>query len=71
MTGNALVAKAGGAGFRSIAGRFGRPESTVFLAVAGRPGAACAVAVPAGGVEAAVLVDRELLVRSAPRRTAH
>src|SRR5664279_3556586 len=27
--GNALVAKAGGAGFRSIAARFGRPESTV------------------------------------------
>ena len=45
--GNALVAKAGGAGFRSIAARFGRPESTVRRWLRAVRGAARAVAVPA------------------------
>ena len=66
--GNALVAKAGGAGFRSIAARFGRPESTVrrWLRSVREPHAQWLYR---RGVDSAVLVDRELLVRPAPQKT--
>src|SRR6478672_13953733 len=66
--GNALVAKAGGAGYRSIAAGFGRPESTVRRWLRG-------VREPHGqwlyrrGVDRAAAIDRELLVRPAPQRT--
>ena len=67
--GNALVAKAGGAGFRSIAARFRRPESTVrrWLRAVREPHAQW---LHRRGVNSAVLVNRELLVRPAPQRTA-
>src|SRR5450755_663995 len=66
--GNALVAKAGGAGFRSIAARFGRPESTVrrWLRAVREPHAQWLYQ---RGVDSAVLVDVELLDRPAPQRT--
>ncbi len=66
--GNALVAKAGGAGYRSIAARFGRPESTVrrWLRGAREPHAQWLYR---RGVDRAAAVDRELLVRPAPQRT--
>ena len=56
--GNALVAKAGGAGFRSIAARFGRPESTVrrWLRAVREPHAQWLYQ---RGVDSAILVDRE------------
>jgi hypothetical protein len=62
--GNALVAKAGGAGFRSIAARFGRPESTVrrWLRAVREPHAQWLYQ---RGVHSAVLVDVELLDRPA------
>jgi transposase-like protein len=66
--GNALVAKAGGAGYRLIAAGFGRPESTVRRWLRG-------VREPHGqwlyrrGVDRAAAIDRELLVRPAPQRT--
>src|SRR6476469_8572754 len=46
--GNALVAKAGGAGYRSIAIRFGRPESTVRRWLRGVREPHAQLAVPAG-----------------------
>ena len=66
--GNALVAKAGGAGFRSIAARFGRPESTVrrWLRAVREPHAQWLYQ---RGVDSAVLVDVELLDRPTPQRT--
>src|SRR5450631_4535509 len=62
--GNALVAKAGGAGFRSIAARFGRPESTVrrWLRAVREPHAQWLYR---RGVDSGVLVDVELLDRPA------
>jgi transposase-like protein len=66
--GNALVAHARGAGHRSIAARFGRPESTVRRWLRG-------VREPHGqwlyrrGVDRAAAIDRELLVRPAQQRT--
>jgi len=66
--GNALVAKAGGAGYRSIAIRFGRPESTVrrWLRGVREPHAQWLYR---RGVDRAAAVDRELLVRPAPQRS--
>ena len=66
--GSALVAEAGGAGFRSIAARFGRPESTVrrWLRAVREPHAQWLYQ---RGVDSAVPVDRELLDRPAPQRT--
>ena len=66
--GNALVAKAGGAGYRSIATRFGRPESTVRRWLRG-------VREPHRQwlyrrvVDRAAVIDRELLVRPALQRS--
>jgi transposase-like protein len=66
--GNALVAKAGGAGYRSIATRFGRPESTVrrWLRGVREPHAQWLYR---RGVDRAAAIDRELLVRPAPQRS--
>jgi Homeodomain-like domain len=66
--GNALAAKANGAGYRSIAARCGRPESTVrrWLRAVRAPHAHWLYR---RGVDQAFLVDRELLVRPAPQRT--
>jgi hypothetical protein len=66
--GNALVAKAGGAGYRSIATRFGRPESTVrrLLRGAREPHAEWLYQ---RGVDRAAAIDRELLVRPAPQQS--
>ena len=66
--GIALVDKAHGAWFRTIAARFGRPRSTVrrWVRAVREPHAQW---LDRRGVEAAVLVDREVLVRPAPRRT--
>jgi transposase-like protein len=66
--GNALVAKSRGAGYRSIAARFGRPESTVrrWLRAAREPHAQWLYR---RGVNHAVLVDRELLVRPTPQQS--
>jgi len=66
--GNALVAKAGGAGYRSIAIRFGRPESTVrrWLRGVREPHAQWLYR---RGVDRAAAIDRELLVRPAPQRS--
>jgi hypothetical protein len=66
--GNALVAKAGGAGFRSIAARFGRPESTVrrWLRAVREPHAQWLYQ---RGVDSAVLVDLALLDWPAPQKT--
>ena len=66
--GNALVAKAGGAGYRSIATRFGRPESTVRRWLRGVRGPH-AQWLYQRGVDRAAAVDRELLVRPAPQRS--
>ena len=65
--GNALVAKAGGAGYRSIATRFGRPESTVrrWLRGVREPHAQWLYR---RGVDRAAAIDRELLVWPAPQR---
>ena len=65
---NALVAHARGAGHRSIAARFGRPESTVrrWLRGARDPHAQWLYR---RGVDRAAADDRELLVRPAPHRT--
>jgi transposase-like protein len=66
--GNALIAHARGAGHRSIAARFGHPESTVRRWLRG-------VREPhpqwlyRRGVARAAAIDRELLVRPAPQRT--
>jgi transposase-like protein len=66
--GNVLVAKAGGAGYRSIATRFGRPESTVrrWLRGVREPHAQWLYR---RGVDRAAAIDRELLVRPAPQRS--
>ena len=66
--GNALVAHARGAGHRSIAARFGRPESTVrrWLRGVRDPHAQWLYR---RGVDRAAGIDRELLVRPAPQRT--
>ncbi len=66
--GNALAAKANGAGYRTIAARDGRPESTVrrWLRAVREPHAQWLYR---RGVDQAFLVDRELLVRPAPQRT--
>ena len=66
--GNALVAKAGGAGYRSIATRFGRPESTArrWLRGAREPHAQWLYQ---RGVDRAAAIDRELLVRPAPHQS--
>jgi hypothetical protein len=67
--GTALVEHARGAGHRSIAARFGRPESTVRRWLRG-------VRYPHAqwlyrrAVDRAAAIDRELLVRPAPQRTA-
>ena len=67
--GNALVAHARGAGHRSIAARFGRPESTVrrWLRGVRDPHAQWLYR---RAVDRAAAIDRELLVRPAPHRTA-
>ena len=66
--GNALVAHARGAGHRSIAVRFGRPESTVrrWLRGVRDPHAQWLYR---RGVDRAAAIDRELLVRPAAQRT--
>jgi transposase-like protein len=66
--GNALAAKANGAGYRTIAARYGRPESTVrrWLRAVREPHAQWLYR---RGVDQAFLVDRELLVRPAAQRT--
>ena len=67
--GTALVAHARGVGHRSIAARFGRPESTVRRWMPGvrEPHAQWLYR---RGVDRAVAIDRELLVRPPPQRTA-
>jgi len=66
--GAALIAKARGAGFRTIAAKLGRPESTVrrWLRAVREPHAQWLYR---RGVDQAALIDRELLVRPAPQRT--
>jgi len=66
--GNALAANARGAGFRTIAARFGRPESTVrrWLRAVREPHAQWLYR---RAVDQAVLIDREMLVRPAPQQT--
>ena len=66
--GAALVARARGAGYRSIAASFERPESTVrrWLRAAREPHAQWLYR---RGVDYAVLIDRELLVRPAAQQT--
>ena len=66
--GAALIAKARGAGFRTIAAKLGRPESTVrrWLRAVREPHAQWLYR---RAVDQAVLIDRELLVRPAPQRT--
>jgi hypothetical protein len=66
--GNALVAHARGAGHRSIAARFGRPESTVrrWLRGVRDPHAQWLYR---RAVDRAAAIDRQLLVRPAPQRT--
>ena len=65
--GAALVARARGAGYRSIAAHFGRPESTVrrWLRAVREPHAQWLYR---RAVDQAVTIDRELLVRPAPQR---
>ena len=66
--GNALAAKANGAGYRTIAARYGRPESTVrrWLRAVREPHTQWLYR---RGVDQAVLIDRELLVRPAAQQT--
>ena len=66
--GAALIAKARGAGFRTIAAKLGRPESTVrrWLRAGREPHAQWLYR---RGVDQAALIDRELLVRPAAQRT--
>ena len=66
--GHALAANSRGDGYRSIAARFRRPESTVrrWLRAVREPHAQWLYR---RGVDQAVLIDRELLVRPAPQRT--
>ena len=65
--GNALVAHARGAGHRSIATRFERPESTVRRWLRGAPDPHVQW-LYRRGVDCAAAIDRELLVRPAPQR---
>ena len=66
--GAALVARARGAGYRSIAAHFERPESTVrrWLRAVREPHAQWLYR---RAVDQAVTIDRELLVRPAPQST--
>ena len=66
--GNALVAKANGAGHRTIAATLDRPASTVRRWVRGARGAH-AEWLYQQGVQKVVTVDRDLLTRLAPQRT--
>ncbi len=68
VIGNALVAKAGGAGYRTIAARIGRPVTTVRRWLR-RAGGDHAQWLWQKAVERAVEIDRELLVRPAPQAT--
>ena len=65
--GNALIAEARGAGFRTIAANLGRPESTVrrWLRAVREPHAQWLYQ---RGVDQAALINRELLIRPAPQR---
>ena len=66
--GNALVAKANGAGHRTIAAGLDRPASTVRRWLRGARGAH-AQWLYQQGVQKVVAVDRDLLTRLAPQRT--
>ena len=66
--GNALVAKANGAGHRTIAAGLDRPASTVRRWLRGASGAH-AQWLYQQGVQKVVAVDRDLLTRLAPQRT--
>ena len=66
--GNALVAKANGAGHRTIAAGLDRPASTVRRWLRGARGAH-AEWLYQQGVQKVVAVDRDLLTRLAPQRT--
>jgi hypothetical protein len=68
VIGNALVAKARGAGVRTVAARFDRPESTVRRWFRGA-GERHAQRLYRRGVDRAVAIDRELLVNPAPQPT--
>ena len=68
VIGNALVAKAGGAGFRTIATRFHRPVSTVRRWLRRVP-ASHAQWLYERGVDRAHTIDRELLAGPAPQKT--
>lgn len=68
VIGNALAAKANGAGFRTIAARLGRPESTVRRWLRRAPESHAQWLLDRA-VERAVEIDRELLVRPAPQAT--
>jgi transposase-like protein len=68
VIGNALAAKANGAGFRTIAARLDRPPSTVRRWLRRAP-QSHAQWLYERAVEHAARVDRELLVRPAPHKT--
>ena len=68
VIGNALAAKASGAGFRTIAARLGRPASTVRGWLRRAP-ESHAQWLYERAVERAVLINRDLLVRPAPQPT--
>ena len=68
VIGNALVAQAQGAGVRTVAARFDRPESTVRRWFRGA-GERHAQWLYRRGVDRAVAIDRELLVNPAPQPT--
>lgn len=68
VIGNALVAKAGGAGFRTIATRLGRPVSTVRRWLRRVPDSH-AQWLYERGVDRVYTIDRELLVRPALQKT--
>jgi len=68
VIGNALVAKAGGAGFRTIATRLGRPVSTVRRWLRRIPDSH-AQWLYERAVDRAFTIDRKLLVRPAPQKT--
>jgi hypothetical protein len=68
VIGNALVAKAQGAGVRSVAARFDRPESTVRRWFRGA-GERHAHWLYRRGIDRGVAIDRELLVNPAPEPT--
>jgi len=68
VIGHALAAKAGGAGFRTIATRLGRPASTVRRWLRRAP-ERHAQWLYERAVQRCVKIDRELLVRPAPQPT--